>query len=98
MDSTWVVDESLSRAVLSDALACGADLAEIYTEDPSINNLGLEDSKLDEAVRGTEHGAGIRVFLKQPVPDRHHEHGRHQSHQWRLLGLGRWKKPTLSAC
>jgi hypothetical protein len=37
------VDESLSRAVLSDALAYGTNLAEIYVEDLSINNPGVED-------------------------------------------------------
>lgn len=91
------MDESLYRVVLSDALAWGANLADIYVEDLSVNNLGLEDSKLEEAVRGRGHGAGIRVF-RGDLHGTSHAHGRIQSHQWRLLGLGRWKEPRLSAC
>ncbi|MFQ6015774.1 MAG: TldD/PmbA family protein [Anaerolineae bacterium] len=48
--------------VLKEALSNGGDLAEIYIEDRLSTAFGLEDSKLERAVRGADRGAGIRVF------------------------------------
>jgi len=50
--------------VLSEAVSRGADLAEIYVEDRLTTRLDLEDSKVEEAVRGVDRGAGIRVFYE----------------------------------
>jgi DNA-directed RNA polymerase subunit H (RpoH/RPB5) len=62
MDATCAVDENMPRAVLSEALAHVGDLADIRAEDACITSLGLKESKLEEAVRATENGAGTRVF------------------------------------
>jgi len=62
MDLDCWIDKDVASQVLTEALRYGGDLGEIYVEDRSVLTLGLEDSKVDEAVRGTDRGAGIRVF------------------------------------
>jgi len=57
-----IVGSKLARSVLSQAVGCGADLAELYLEDRVTTSLHLEDSKVEEAVRGRDRGAGVRVF------------------------------------
>jgi TldD protein len=57
-----VVNSELARRILSRAVSCGADFAEIYVEDRRTMSLHLEDSKVEEAVRGLDRGAGVRVF------------------------------------
>jgi len=54
----------MPRVVLSEALPYVGDLADICAEGACITRLGLEESKLEEAVRATEHGAGTRVFYR----------------------------------
>jgi TldD protein len=54
--------ETVSK-VLSAALRSGGDLAEIYVEDRTSLSLRLEESKLEEAVRGADRGAGVRVLF-----------------------------------
>lgn len=52
-----------ARTVLDAALSTGADLAEIYVEDVTSLRLGLDDSRIEEAIRGADRGAGVRVFF-----------------------------------
>lgn len=54
--------ESASK-ILAEGLKTGADFAEIYIEDVSQLRLGLDDSRLEQAIRGTDRGAGIRLFF-----------------------------------
>ncbi len=62
MTDAELVPEETARRVLSEALKNGGDLSEIYVEDRESTTLNLEDSKVEEAVRGLDRGAGIRVF------------------------------------
>jgi len=58
-----MISKETASKVLAEALRTGADLAEIYVEDVVSLQLGMEDSKLERAVRGADRGAGIRVFF-----------------------------------
>ena len=58
-----MIGSDVAKKVLGEALSTGADLAEIYLEDRSSLTLRLDDSKLEHAVRGTDRGAGVRVFF-----------------------------------
>lgn len=58
-----MIDQELARKVLAEALKTGADLAEIYVEDVTNLRLALDDSRLEQAVRGADRGAGVRVFF-----------------------------------
>ncbi|NJL95662.1 MAG: TldD/PmbA family protein [Anaerolineae bacterium] len=53
----------LAQKVLAAALRTGGDLAEIYVEDRVSLALSLEDARLENAVRGVDRGAGVRVFF-----------------------------------
>ena len=57
-----MISQDIVRKVLSESLKNGGDLAEIYMEDSQSISLGLEDSKVEKAVKGTDRGAGIRIF------------------------------------
>jgi TldD protein len=52
-----------AKKVLAEALRSGGDLAEIYVEDRTSLNLTMEDCKIENAVRGEDRGAGVRVFF-----------------------------------
>src|SRR5690606_1574576 len=58
-----MISKEVAVKVLREALRTGADLAEIYVEDVSSLRLRLDDAKLEEAVRGADRGAGVRVFF-----------------------------------
>jgi TldD protein len=58
-----MISKELAQKVLAEALRSGADLAEIYVEDVVSLNLRMDDSRLEQAVRGADRGAGIRVFF-----------------------------------
>ncbi len=57
-----MIPQDTARRILTEALRNGGDLAEIYIEHRQSIVLGLEDSKVEEAVKGIDRGAGIRVF------------------------------------
>ncbi len=57
-----MIPEDITRKVLGESLKNGGDLAEIYIEDRQSITLSLEDSRVEKAVRGTDRGAGIRIF------------------------------------
>jgi TldD protein len=58
-----MIPKELAAKVLGEALKTGADLAELYVEDVTSLRLGLEDSKIEQAIRGADRGAGVRVFF-----------------------------------
>lgn len=58
-----MLEKSLAQKVLAEALRTGADLAEIYVEDVESLQLGIDDSRLETAMRGEDRGAGVRVFF-----------------------------------
>jgi len=58
-----MIPQELATKVLMTAIRTGGDLAEIYVEDRTLLNLRLEESKLEEAVRGADRGAGVRVLF-----------------------------------
>jgi TldD protein len=58
-----MIPNETAKQVLSRALQTGGDLAEIYVEDRTTLSLYMEDSKIENAVRGSDRGAGVRVFF-----------------------------------
>lgn len=58
-----MISKETANKVLTAALRTGADLAELYVEDDTSLTLRLEESKLEQAVRGVDKGAGVRVFF-----------------------------------
>lgn len=57
-----MLDDRVIQAVLSEALAGGGDLAEIFVEDRSATALKLEGSKVEDVASGRDRGAGIRLI------------------------------------
>lgn len=55
-------ETALVQEVLSQALAKGADFAEIFVEERYRSSLSLLDSKMKDATSGRDFGAGIRAF------------------------------------
>lgn len=62
MSGEELVPQVVAARVLSEALKHGGELAETYVEDRQGTDLSLEDSRVEEAVRGLDREAGIRVF------------------------------------
>jgi TldD protein len=58
-----MIPKETANRVLSAALRTSGDLAEIYLEDRTSLSLRLEESKLEQAVRGADRGAGVRVLF-----------------------------------
>jgi TldD protein len=54
--------EETIQHLLVTALKNGGDLAEVYLEDKDSLSLTLDDGRLEQAVQGSDVGAGIRVF------------------------------------
>jgi TldD protein len=52
----------MAQKVLAEALRNGGDLAEIYIEDRTSLNFGLEQSRVEDATLGGDRGGGVRVF------------------------------------
>ncbi len=57
-----MISQETAKRVLSAALRVGGDLAEIYVEDNTSLRLSMDESKLEQAIRGADRGAGVRVF------------------------------------
>ena len=57
-----VLDDDVVRAVLSAALAGGADFAEIYAESRLARSVSLDDGRVEELSTGLDRGAGVRVI------------------------------------
>jgi len=58
-----MIAQETAAKILREALKTGGDLAEIYVEDVTSLRLGLDDSRLEQAIRGADRGAGVRVFF-----------------------------------
>jgi TldD protein len=58
-----MIPYELAAKVLATALRTGGDFAELYVEQASLLSLGLDESKLEQATRGAERGAGVRVLF-----------------------------------
>lgn len=56
-----MLEKDLLRQVLEQALARGADFAEVYVEAREGNGIFCEDSRIEKIQSGRERGAGIRV-------------------------------------
>lgn len=57
-----MLDKKLLQKVLDEALKTGGDFSEIYIEESKVNNISMEDNKIENALSGKEYGAGIRIF------------------------------------
>lgn len=57
-----VLDKKILSRVLEEALKKGGDFAEVYVEEKTVNNIILEDNKIEKIFSGREKGAGIRVI------------------------------------
>lgn len=57
-----MVSQQVIGRVLEAALRHGGDFAEVYIEDACATGVGFIDGKLDEALSGRTHGAGVRIF------------------------------------
>ena len=71
-----MIAPEVAAKVLAEALRSGGDFAEVYVEDRTTLNLGLEDTRLERAIRGADRGAGVRVL------------GRRCSVTWEGIRLG----------
>lgn len=58
-----MISTELAKRVLAEALRTGGDLAEIYVENQTTLTLRMDDSRLENATRGEDQGAGVRVFF-----------------------------------
>jgi TldD protein len=56
-----VLDESDVKAVLTEALATGADWAEIYAERRDSTSIRMDDRRVEELTSTRSHGVGVRV-------------------------------------
>jgi TldD protein len=57
-----MLDEGIIRAVLTEGLARGGDLAELFVEERDSTSLRLEESRVENVSSGRESGAGVRVI------------------------------------
>ena len=58
-----LIDASLCGRLIEAALASGGDFAEIYVEQVEVFTLALDDGKVENAVRGFDLGASMRVIV-----------------------------------
>ncbi len=56
------MDKSVLQEVLAAALRCGGSFAEVFVEDREHSALSLRSGKIENATRGRNCGAGVRVF------------------------------------
>ncbi len=57
-----MIPEETIDKVLREGLKNGGEMSEIYLEDRASLSLRLDDRKLEDATRGHDRGAGVRVF------------------------------------
>ncbi len=57
-----MIDEKTARKVLNILLKNGADFSEIFIQKRAVNNLRLEDSKIENSTSGYELGCGLRLW------------------------------------
>jgi len=54
----------VTRKVLDAGLQQGGDLSELYLEERETFTLELDDGKIEKAIRGSDRGGGVRVFIE----------------------------------
>ena len=57
-----MIQKKVAEAALAAALKTGGDFAEIFLQDERSSAMGMSFDRIEEAVTGRAHGAGIRVF------------------------------------
>ncbi|MEX0798594.1 MAG: TldD/PmbA family protein [Bacteriovoracaceae bacterium] len=57
-----MLDKNIAADVLHEALAQGADFADIFVERKNIQNLTFNSSKVKDIQSGTDFGVGVRLF------------------------------------
>jgi len=57
-----MISKKIAEQTLAEALRTGGDFAELFVQDKKSSALALLDGRIDNAVTGRTHGAGIRIF------------------------------------
>jgi len=57
-----MISKKIAEQALAEALKTGGDFAEIFAQDKCSNTITLLDGRIEDAVTGRIHGAGIRIF------------------------------------
>ena len=57
-----MISKKIAEQALAEALKTGGDFAEIFVQDKCSNSITLLDGRIEDAVTGRIHGAGIRIF------------------------------------
>lgn len=57
-----MLSQDTAARVLKEALRSGADFAEIFMEDTGVTTLRMADGRMEDALSGRQHGAGVRVL------------------------------------
>ena len=57
-----MISRKIAEQTLAEALRTGGDFAELFVQDKKSTAMSLLDNRIDNAVTGRIHGAGIRIF------------------------------------
>ncbi len=57
-----MISKQICEHALARALCSGGDFAELFAEDTSVGTIALQSGRIENALSGREHGAGIRIF------------------------------------
>lgn len=57
-----IISKTDAKVALEAALATGGDFAEVFVEDSDMTSLNMIAGKIENALSGRDHGAGIRIF------------------------------------
>lgn len=57
-----MISKQICEQALARALCSGGDFAELFAEDTSVGTIALQSGRIENALSGREHGAGIRIF------------------------------------
>ena len=59
-----MISRKIAEQALAEALRTGGDFAELFLQDERSNAMSLLDGRIENAVTGRLHGAGIRIAHK----------------------------------
>lgn len=57
-----MLQQDTAARVLQEALRSGGDFAEIFYEDTGVTTLRMVDGRMEDALSGRQHGAGVRIL------------------------------------
>src|SRR3989338_7474022 len=57
-----MIEQSVIKRVLKEALSNGGELAELFIEDSSSTSIVCEDNKIEQVISGRDMGAGLRLI------------------------------------